>query len=165
VSGPGSVPDTADAVRTLNARLDDELLSLADSVPAADLLRTPGGQEWSAGQLLAHAAEFPHFFAADLRRWREDPPAVVGRTHDHEARLTAVDDPFQGLELAVAAVREALADLAGALRPLVDADLTAGTVNVKYGDEPLTAFLDRYVLGHKAGHVEQLRRTLAALAG
>ncbi len=62
-------------------------------------------------------------------------------------------------------MREALADLAGALRPLVDADLTAGTVNVKYGDEPLTAFLDRYVLGHKAGHVEQLRRTLAALAG
>ena len=28
---------------------------------------------------------------------------------------------------------------------------------MKYGPEPLSAFFDRYVLDHKAGHLEQLR--------
>jgi hypothetical protein len=32
---------------------------------------------------------------------------------------------------------------------------------VKYGPEPLSAFLDRYVTGHKAGHLDQLRARAA----
>lgn len=42
---------------------------------------------------------------------------------------------------------------------------TSGPPNVKYGQDSLTAFLDRYVIGHKAAHVEQLRSTIAAVTG
>jgi hypothetical protein len=36
---------------------------------------------------------------------------------------------------------------------------------VKYGAEPLTAFLERYIVGHKSGHLEQIRALQKAAAG
>ncbi|HEV7688461.1 MAG TPA: hypothetical protein VGQ80_17930, partial [Acidimicrobiia bacterium] len=63
----------------------------------------------------------------------------------------------------VAGMRNAFAELAAALEALSDDDVEAKTENVKYGPEPLTAFFDRYVIGHKAGHLDQLR-ALAGLA-
>jgi hypothetical protein len=47
------------------------------------------------------------------------------------------------------------------LETLSDNDVDAKTENVKYGPEPLSAFLDRYVISHKSGHLDQLR-SLAA---
>ena len=46
----------------------------------------------------------------------------------------------------------------------LDDDVEAKTENVKYGPEPLSAFFDRYVIAHKAGHLDQLR-ALATAAG
>ena len=43
------------------------------------------------------------------------------------------------------------------METLSDDDVEAKTENVKYGPEPLSAFFDRYVIGHKAGHLDQLR--------
>ena len=59
-------------------------------------------------------------------------------------------------------MRSAFTELAAALELLVDDDVEAKTENVKYGPEPLTAFLDRYVIGHKAGHLDQLRALAAS---
>lgn len=39
---------------------------------------------------------------------------------------------------------------------LGDEHLHAVTQNVKYGEQPLTAYLDRYVIGHKSAHRAQL---------
>ncbi len=58
-------------------------------------------------------------------------------------------------------VRTALGDLAQAMHQLSDEDLQAATVNVKYGEEPLAAYLNRYVIDHKTGHIAQLHRLLA----
>jgi uncharacterized damage-inducible protein DinB len=156
------VPATADGVRELNADLDRQLLEVAATVPAEALHRRPAADEWSPAELLAHLGEFPHFFAAELRRWRGEPDAVIGRTHDSPVRLAAVADPPEQLAAALDGIRSAFADLTEALADLRDEDLTSPTNNVRYGAEPLTAFLDRYVVGHKAGHVDQLRRTLTA---
>ncbi|HMC81481.1 MAG TPA: DinB family protein, partial [Acidimicrobiia bacterium] len=116
----------------------------------------PGG-EWSAAQVLAHLGEFPRFFAGELRRWRDDPSAVIGRTHEHPVRLAAVESPAEAHDELVAGMRSAFAELAAVLETLTDDDIEAKTENVKYGPEPLSAFFDRYVIGHKAGHLEQLR--------
>ena len=113
--------------------------------------------EWSAAQVLAHLGEFPRFFAGELLRWREDPTAVVGRTHEHPARLAAVAATADTVDELMAAMRSAFAELAGAMKTLSNDDLEAKTENVKYGPEPLSAFFDRYVIGHKTGHLEQLR--------
>ncbi|HEY3240935.1 MAG TPA: DinB family protein [Acidimicrobiia bacterium] len=147
---------TAHEVRAQNRRLDTELLDEAQAADPAGLHRAPEG-EWSLAQVLAHLGEFPRFFAEELRRWREDPAAVIGRTHEHAARLAAVADPAGQLEELVAAARTALAVLAEVVDGLSDSDLEAPTENVKYGREPLTKFLDRYVFAHKEGHLEQIR--------
>jgi len=147
---------TADELRAGNRRLDEALLAEAESFDPDRLGDAPEG-EWSAAQVLAHLGEFPAFFAGELRRWREDPSAVIGRTHEHPVRLAAVESPAEALGELVAAMRAAFAELAAALEPLTDDDVEAKTENVKYGPEPLSAFFDRYVIGHKAGHLDQLR--------
>jgi hypothetical protein len=151
----------ADEVRRRNAELDDRILSIVDLVDPARLHLLedkPAGEEaWSAAMVLAHLAEFPRFFAADLRRFLADPAAPVGRTHEHPERLAAVaaarDRSLDELRAAVAA---AVADLAAALDGLRDHHLATLSQNRRYGPEPLTAFLDRYVLGHKQSHERQL---------
>jgi hypothetical protein len=150
----------ADEVRTENHRLDEALLADAEAFDPARLTDAPDG-EWSAAQVLAHLGEFPRFFAGELRRWYDDRSAVIGRTIEHPVRLAAVESPADALGELVAGMRSAFAELAGALEGLTDDDVEAKTENVKYGPEPLTAFFDRYVIGHKAGHLDQLR----ALAG
>jgi hypothetical protein len=151
---------TADEVRAENARLDEALLAEAGALDPARLTDAPDG-EWSAAQVLAHLGEFPRFFAGELRRWYDDRSAVIGRTMEHPVRLAAVESPADALGELVAGMRAAFAELAVALEALSDDDIEAKTENVKHGPEPLTAFFDRYVTGHKAGHLDQLR----ALAG
>ena len=147
---------TADEVRAENARLDEALLAEAEAFNPDRLTEAPEG-EWSAAQVLAHLGEFPRFFAGELRRWRDNPSAVIGRTHEHPVRLAAVESPAEVLDELVAGMRAAFEELAAALELLTDDDVEAKTENVKYGPEPLSAFFDRYVIGHKAGHLDQLR--------
>lgn len=147
---------TADELRAANRRLDAELLAEAETADPAALHFAPEG-EWSLAQVLAHLGEFPRFFAGHLRRWRHDPSAVIGRTHEHPQRLAAVAAPNGQRHELVTAAREAFAVLAAELEALTDDDLAAATENVKYGREPLWNFMDRYVIGHKAGHLDQIR--------
>jgi hypothetical protein len=158
--GPSTAGWTADEVRAENARLDEALLAEAEAFDPARLTHAADG-EWSAAQVLAHLGEFPRFFAAELGRWRDDPSAVIGRTHEHPVRLAAVASPAEALGELIAGMRSAFAELKRALDGLTDDDVEAKTQNVKFGPEPLSAFFDRYVVGHKAGHLDQLR----ALAG
>ena len=151
---------TADEVRAENGRLDEELLAAAERFDPARLTFAPEG-EWSAAQVMAHLGEFPRFFAGELRRWRDDPSAVIGRTIEHPVRLAAVESPADALGELVAGMRSAFAELAAELDALGDVDVDAKTENVKYGPEPLSAFFNRYVVGHKAGHLDQLRALAA----
>ena len=150
------------AVVALNGRLDSELRALIASVSDADLPRRAGDDEWTVAQQLGHLGEFPSFFAAQLRAWQADSSTIVGRTHEHAGRLDAVR--MSGVSH-VAALQEgadrALQDLADALANLADDDCRRKMRNVKYGEELVSAFLDRYVFEHKRGHIAQLRVTLS----
>jgi hypothetical protein len=111
---------------------------------------------------LAHLAEFPLYFADDLRLQLEREGAEVGRTHDHPGRNAAIV-AARGRSLAELrrALDEAHGALATVLERLEDHHLGRVARNRRYGPEPLSTFLERYVLGHKAAHVDQLNRTLA----
>jgi Mycothiol maleylpyruvate isomerase N-terminal domain len=157
----------AAAFRTLNHDLDVRILSLVDRLDPAQLhaLSPDPVEEWSAAIVLAHLAEFPRFFAGELRRFLADPSAPIGRTHEHPERLLAIEAASGGsLDDLRTAVGAAFADLALALEELTDEHLPMTTNNRRYGDEPLTAFLDRYVTGHKRGHLDQLAAMPAAPA-
>ena len=146
----------AEEIRAENARLDEALLDAAHGFDPTRLTLAPEG-EWSAAQVMAHLGEFPRFFAGELRRWRDDPSAVIGRTIEHPVRLAAVATPAKVLGALVAGMHSAFSELTTELEKLRDDDIEAKTENVKYGTEPLSAFFDRYVVGHKAGHLDQLR--------
>ena len=161
----GPVPTTAEGVRRANRELDAQLLAIADSLdedvqPVGTAVLDPTAEDdWSAFQVLAHMSEVSSFFAGHLRTWKADPTATVGRTVEHEGRRAAVARArVKGLTATDLAeeLRVSFAHLEAALELLGDADIQATTSNVKYGAEPLSAFLDRYVLGHKAAHVNQI---------
>jgi hypothetical protein len=156
----------ADDIRAENAELDEELLALARSVTDDELARDGGDGEWTVAQNLGHIGEFPAFFAGELERWLADRSAPIGRTHEHDDRLAAIEAASgrSAAEL-VGGIEGALAALATSLEGLSDADVDATMSNRKYGDEPVTAFLERYVTGHKRAHVEQLDRTLRLVRG
>lgn len=151
-------------IRERNAALDRDLRAVAAQISPEMLTRDPGDGEWTLAQVLAHLGEFPHFFAVDLGAWldagAERDTVPVGRTHEHPVRLAAVNDPPAELDKLRRTMDRALQELAATLERLEDGHVQAPMNNRKYGSEPLTSYLDRYILGHKAGHVEQLQSTL-----
>ncbi|HLY30353.1 MAG TPA: maleylpyruvate isomerase N-terminal domain-containing protein, partial [Ktedonobacterales bacterium] len=126
----------------------------------------PGADEWTLAELLAHLAEFPRYFADDLALLLRQDAAAVGRTHEHPERLAAVAAAHGRTLASLRADLDAALDaLARQLDAIKDEDLSRTTQNRKYGAEPLRAFLDRYVLSHKAGHLDQLRKTQERVQG
>lgn len=152
---------TADQVRAQNQAIDDELRELLDAIRPEHLSQAPT-DEWSVGENLGHLAEFPGYFARQLRAWIDGDQVVVGRVaeHDPSRNDAIVQAPERQLEELRAAITTGLAELTDTLARLHDVHLTTPTQNVKYGEEPLTAYLSRYVVGHKAAHVRQLREAL-----
>ncbi len=80
--------------------------------------------------------------------WRADRLAAVARAAGRDSGT------LRGEAVA------ALAELEEALAELSDQDLAAPTRNVRYGEEPVSTFFERYVIGHKRAHAAQLRATL-----
>lgn len=155
---------SADAVRRRNEDLDRQLLGLFDAAPG-ERIHESFGDEWTVARNLAHIAEFPRYFARQLREWIAGDRVVVGRVAEWDADRN--DAIVQADQQELGTLRRAASDsfetMADALESLDDAHLEAPTHNVKYGQEPLTAFLDRYVVGHKVAHVSQLREALERL--
>lgn len=158
---------SADELRRHNRELDERLLALMDDVRPDELLRDPGDGEWRLVENLAHIAEFPRYFARQLREWLDGDRVVLGRVAEHsadrnDAVVRAADRDLHALRRDAVA---AFAELRLVLDDLRDEHLDTTTHNVKYGEEPLRAFLRRYAVGHKAAHVEQLHRTLDRVRG
>jgi uncharacterized damage-inducible protein DinB len=157
---------SADELRGRNRDLDRQLRELVATVPDERLRDAAGAGEWTLAENLAHIGEFPRYFAREITRMvAADADVEVGRTHEHPERneaIAAAESKDRG-QLS-AAIDAALDEMANALGLVSDDDLRRVFTNRKYGQEPLTAYLQRYVLGHKAAHVDQLRRTLAAVA-
>lgn len=123
-----------------------------------------GELPWSSAQIVMHVGEFTRFFARHVRRWKAAPTSAVGRIHTNDERLGAVAAANESTAAELAGwLRFGCADLDDAISSLLDSDLDADTVNVKYGVEPLSSFLTRYVIGHKHGHIEQLTLVLHAI--
>lgn len=163
----GSAIDSAAGLRERNQDLDRHLRELVVEVSAERLRADPGDGEWTLAENLAHIGEFPRYFAREIARMvTADIDVEVGRTHEHPERNEAVAAAIgKDLDQLVEAVDTALDELATALRQVSDEDLQRVFTNRKYGEERLTAYLHRYVLGHKAAHVDQLQRTLTVLGG
>lgn len=154
----------ADEVRERNAELDQQLRALAAEIRPNELHVDPRNGEWTLAENLAHIAEFPRFFAPQLRAQMNEDNPRVGRTHEHEGRLAAIASaPARDLDDLRGDMDAALRELAAHFTELRDEHLGKVADNAKFGEEPLSTFLDRYLIGHKAAHVRQLRETIDAV--
>lgn len=156
---------SAGEVRGRNARLDAEIRELAQQVPDQHLHDEFSDDDRTLAEKLGHLAELSTFFARQLDEWIDGRRMVVGRVAEHDpdhndalARAT-----LQQLPQLLASLDAALATMERTLARLCDDHLTATIQNVRYGREPLTSFLQRYVIGHKAAHAHELRHRLAEL--
>lgn len=160
----GPSGETAVERRARNAALDDAIRRLIAQVPSRMLGSRPEGGGWTLAENLAHLAEFPLFFADEIGRQMRDDRPTVGRTHDHVARQEAISRAGErNLEELRSDVGAALEGLDDVLEDLRDEHMLKLGENRKYGLEPLSMFLDRYVLDHKAAHILQLEEALRSL--
>lgn len=152
----------AEALRARNAWLDAQLIELVDVVTDDQLPVRPDPQEWTLAENLAHIAEFPRYFARQLRGWLDSGRVVMGRVAEHSADRNDAIARATGRTVRTFRedIIESFAALGRELDRLTDADLDRSVRNVKYGDEPLTSYLNRYVVGHKEAHLAQLRRAV-----
>ncbi len=138
---------TADAVRELCQDLDQEQWT----TPMAE-------GEWSALQVVGHLFDVDVVYGF---RWRlaltEDTPTYPGYDEKAWARLARPAPPrlldaLAGLRLANVAL----------LRSLDEGDLRRRGIHGEQGSEDVRRMIDK-VAGHDLAHLDQLRRTIAAV--
>lgn len=155
---------SADEVRRWNAVLDADLAALCQRIPERHLHDEFSDHGRTLAQQLGHLAEFHAYFATQLDDWLGRERLVAGRVADNadleDALLRATVTRLDPLLRDVRASVQALADV---LDRLADGHLTATIYDIVQGREPLTAFLDRYVIAHKARHAHELAATITGL--
>ena len=123
----------------------------------------PGATErWEAGQVWAHLAEFPPYWARQIQivvdGYRQShSPVPFGRTKADAARIAAIErdrhvDPAALLER----VRGAIAEAADRLERLPAGAWEAVGRHPTRGELPLSAIVEEFVVGHLEEHADQL---------
>jgi len=125
------------------------------------LYRSPGGEEWTVMENLAHIVEFMPYWADEIARLVAQPGQNFGRTMEHEGRLRAIrEHSHDSLQAARAALPTSYAHLDRVLSSLKDSDLELTGHHSKFGDRKLAWFIEEFVTRHLANHVEQLKACL-----
>lgn len=154
-----TVAQISEAVQRLHA----ELTETAKAVEPAGLHFHPDENAWSVAQILAHVAEFEHFFSTDVLRVKADPGAKFGRTMEHEARLQAVRlNGSETLEQLLQGISSSEAETLGNLGQLSDSDLHVEGTNPKFGNQTIEWEIGHFITEHLEKHIGQIKRTYQA---
>jgi hypothetical protein len=121
----------------------------------------PGAEErWDAGQVWAHLSEFPTYWLGQLRVIQEQPdaePVPFGRTKTDELRLASIEQyrmlPTTDL---LERVQASLAEVRLALMSIPDAGWSREGRHSTLGVMPVSALVERFIVGHLEEHADQL---------
>jgi hypothetical protein len=130
----------------------------------------PGGSErWEAGQVWAHLAEFPPYWAAQIQHvvdgWTEQPdgpgaertPVKFGRTKTDAERIAAIDrDRHADPDLLLARVGREIAAVADQLDALSPEAWEAIGAHPRLGAMTMPQIVEDFVVGHLEEHADQL---------
>jgi hypothetical protein len=154
--------DSATEVRRRNAELDAQLRALAKQIPESSLHDELSECRRTLAEQLGHLAESATFSNRQLDEWLAGHRIILGRVasvdpdfHDGMARATE-----RRLQPLVDALEHSLQELDANLGRLHRGHLKATTHHVVFGREPLTSYLDRYVIRHKTAHARELKDAL-----
>jgi len=155
---------TAD-VDALIARLADAERRLAehasDPPPPGLTAPDPGsGEQWEAGQVWAHLAEFPAYWLAQAQRVIALPtyePVPFGRVRTDAGRLEAIErerhtEPSALLER----VRGSLAEVTDAIRSFPPEAWTRRGAHPTLGDMTVQRIVEQFIVEHLEEHADQL---------
>jgi DinB superfamily len=153
-------------MRAVQARLDAHA---ALGPPPGLTDPDPGGAErWQAGQVWAHLAEFPPYWAAQIQRvvdgWLDQDPAEASRTPVRFGRTKADPDRIAAIErdrhadpaALLERVRRDVAALADQLEALPPAAWGAVGNHPGLGPMTLPQIVEDFVVGHLEEHADQL---------
>jgi uncharacterized damage-inducible protein DinB len=144
----------------LNELINGALAQLAP----VQLYASPGADEWTIMENLAHIVEFMPYWAGEFAALVARPGKSFGRTQQDEGRLGAIRDHRRDT---LDQIREALpgsyARLDEVLGSLTDEDLEITGMHVRLGEKPLGWFIEEFVTGHLRAHLGQMREVVEAL--
>jgi DinB superfamily len=144
----------------LNRMIAGPLLQL----DTAKLYQPPRPDEWTLMQNLAHIIEFLPYWADEIAKLVAAPGQNFGRTAQHEGRLRAVEEHGSyTLAHAAAVLPDSYTHLDQVLSTLKDSDLNITGHHSTFGERSLAWFIEEFVTGHLANHLQQMREGLTAL--
>ena len=121
------------------------------------------GEQWEAGQVFAHLAEFPAFWTGQVRALiaarvaGEPEPIPFGRTKADPGRLAAIGSRRREAPLAL--LRDVDAGIAAATslcRSLTAEDWPTCGLHPTLGALPVTSIVARFLVAHLEEHADQL---------
>lgn len=134
------------------------------TLDSSKLYQVPIENEWTIMQNLAHTVEFMPYWANEVALLVAEPGRSFGRTMQHEGRLRGISDHEQDtLSRLQSLLPGSYARMEETLSKLTDRDLALTGTHVKYGTQTLAWFIEEFITGHMAAHVEQIKVALAAV--
>ena len=152
-------------VDALVARLADAERRLAEHAakppPPGQTAPDPGsGEQWEAGQVWAHVAEFPAYWLGQAQRVIALPtyePVPFGRVKTDAGRIEAIErdrntDPSALLER----VRTSLAEVTDAVRSFPPEAWARRGAHPARGDMTVQKIIEKFIVEHLEEHADQL---------
>ncbi len=154
-------PDV-DALITRLADAERRLAEHAAKPPPPGLTEPDpgGGEQWEAGQVWAHLAEFPAYWLGQAQRVIALPtyePVPFGRVKTDAGRIEAIErdrntDPSALLER----VRTSLAEVTDAVRSFPPEAWTRRGAHPTRGDMTVQRIIEQFIIEHLEEHADQL---------
>jgi hypothetical protein len=157
--------DLADRLRDNAARL----LALRPEVearapwPPSEHFGVEPEARWNPPELLAHLAEMVPYWLGQIERILEGYPEPVsfGRVQSDDDRIAAIGrDRFLPVGQLFERIASETDDAAARLRAMSPADLERHGTHPTLGEMTVDGVVERMLIGHLEGHVEQLRTIL-----
>ena len=143
-----------------------ELEAAARAAPPGIVHRRPAPDEWSVIELLAHMANSPCFYVAEIQRLVRQGGGPFGRTLEDPGRVGPVQaHAGDSLYEAIARNREGVAVARELLATLSDGDLAVRGVHPRAGEYDVAGLVARFIVNHRREHARQIREASAALTG
>ena len=153
--------DVQQSYDALNRLIDGPLAQL----PAEKLYQSPGNDEWTIMENLAHIVEFMPYWGDQIANLVAHPGQNFGRVQTDERRLKAIrDHAHDSLAQIKSLLPPSYAHLQEVLSNLHDSDLELTGVHSRYGEKPLAWFMNDFVTGHLRAHLTQMQSALDAFA-
>ena len=163
-------PETPAAAAFLDRvdRVEARLAAHAAAVPPEGLTEPdePSGEQWEAGQVWAHVAEFVPYWIGEAREVianRGDEAVTFGRTKGDTRRRAAIErDRAQPPAELFGRLRTQLVALRAFLASVHSEAWAVRCVHPTLGEMDVVGLVEEFLVGHLEEHADQLDRLSAS---